>query len=479
MVLIWILIAVHLFLHIGAIIQVLMGTKDSDSRLAWLFALIFVPGISMFFYLLAGINYSTDAYRKKLHEKSEKLLRERLDSKLFPKENFSCIKEEFRPLAKLMEAVGEGNKVYEGNSFEIIITGARKRELLLEELAKAKKFILIEYFRFGCDRAGTEVKELLMKKVAEGVEVCLLNNNFNSLFFPRSFFREMKEAGIKVIPYTSIRYGLEIFLMRINYQNHRKIVVIDGKSAFTGGMNLNDNYFYHWRDTHIFLEGPLIHRLTASFMDLWLNCDGTFDKPLESYFDTELPGYDFPLKNQTVQAVTDAPECRYEMTRLGYEWILNNAKDYIYIQTPYFLPPNSFLDGIKSAALRGVDVRLMLPLVVDTPVCGNGNRAYYKECLEAGVRIFERGGEFIHSKTLVADDYISIIGGTNLDERSFFLNTECNCFIYAKETALACKEIFLEDKLEIKEVKLESWLASRKWYQTLASNIVRTLYRIF
>ena len=296
---------------------------------------------------------------------------------------------------------------------------------------------------------------------------------------PRSYFRKMAKAGMEVLPYTHIHNGFRSFLMRINCQNHRKIVVIDGKVAYTGGMNLNDNYFYKWRDTHLRIEGPVVARLQASFIDSWVSSGGRLSHPLRDYFPLPEPiAWDAPLKDKCMQVVTDAAENQHPATLLGYEWILQNARDYVYIHTPYFVPPTSLLNALKSAALRGVDVRLILPKRVDTPLIGPANHSVYAECLAAGVRIFERSGAFIHSKSLVCDDYLSIVGASNLDMRSFFINSEVNSFIYDTQTALFGKSQFLKDEEGTMEWTLESWRNSRTWYQNMGSHFMRLFYRL-
>lgn len=472
----------RVLLALGIIWQILRSEKEPDVQLFWLVFIALLPVIGLIIYCLCGINYRREVVRERLHGRTLKLfgqMPEDLSRELFPDSSQDTVEERFRPLVRMLRACGEGNRLYEGNSLEIITSGLRKRELLLEDIRRAKKFIHIEYFRFGNDKAGMEVRDALLEKVKEGVEVRFLNNNMIGRQIPRSYFRNMRKAGVDVLPYTHIRNGFRSFLMRINCQNHRKIVVIDGEVAYTGGMNLNDNYFYRWRDTHLRIEGPVVARLQASFIDSWVSSGGCLNHPLSYYFSRPAPiTWDAPLKGKNMQIVTDAAENQHPATLLGYEWILQNARDYVYIHTPYFVPPTSFLNALKSAALRGVDVRIILPEKVDTPLVGPANRSVYGECLEAGVRIYDRSGEFIHSKALVCDDSLCIVGASNLDMRSFFVNSEVNTFIYDRETALYCKEYFLRDLEGNHEWTLESWKNSRKWYQEMGSHFMRLFYRL-
>ena len=464
-------------LYLSIAVQVTMSRKDSDAKLFWLvFAALFLP-LALPLYLLTGIHYRRPDARERLHGRSmdffQRQMTEDLRERYFTNAQLEQVDELWRPLAHLLLACGEGNKVYAHNSFEIITSGARKRELLLEDIRKAQKYIHLEYFRFGNDASGREVRDALLKKASEGVEVRFINNNMSAWRIPTSYFNDMRKGGMEVKNFTSIRYGWHIWLMRLNHQDHRKMVIIDGKVAYTGGMNINDNYFCRWRDTHLRIEGPVIARLQVSFIDTWFSCGGKLNRPLPYYFDIPMEGGAAPLKDKLLQVVTDAPEFPLPSSQLAYEWILQNAREYVYIQTPYFIPPTSFLHALKGAALRGVDVRLMLPKEVDTPLIGWANRSYYEECLEAGVRIFERSGAFIHCKTLVADDAVSIVGATNLDARSFGINNEVNTFAFDRETALACKEIFLDDPAALEEILLPTWKETHREHRQYFSQIIR------
>ena len=474
-------------LVLAVLVQIVLGSKEADAKLFWMFLIVLLPVVGLVLYCLGGISYRRPDVFRRFHaanlERFARQISPELGRQLFPDGLPEDFPDQFRPLARLLCRCGEGNKVYGGNSFELITSGLRKRELLLEDIRTAKHSIHLEYFRFGNDKAGREVRDLLYQKAAEGVQVRFLNNNMIGRTIPRSYFKDMVRHGVEVIPYTHIRHGWRSWLMRVNCQNHRKVVVIDGRVAYTGGMNLNDNYFYRWRETHMRVMGPVVARLQASFMDSWMGTGGRFSEPLVAYFTLPEPPSQEPsaaplFHNKTVQAVPDAPEYPWPATQLAYEWVLQNARDYVYIQTPYFLPPEPVMDAIKSAALRGVDVRLIVPKKVDTIFIGPANRSCYEECLAAGVRVYELGGEFTHSKTMVTDDGLSLVGASNLDYRSFHLDTELNCFIYDGEVARHCKEIFLSNAAESTERHLDEWRASRKWPQRFLERLMRLGHRM-
>lgn len=474
-----ILVALPALLRLALCYLVLRDKRVQETAMAWVLLMMFVPVAGFILYLIFGKDYRTQSARQYIHGHARARFLEEIDPAaapgLFPEGIPSSIEESFRPLATLNLACGNGNRVYDGNKLEVIYSGARKKDLLMEDIRQARHSIHLEYFRFGNDASGREVRDLLIEKAREGVEVRFLLNSFVARRIPRKFWKPMEEAGIEVVRYTSLSQGLRLFLMRLNSQQHRKIVVIDGRIAFTGGMNVNDNYFNLWHDTHLRIEGPAVARLQASFLDTWISCKGRVDKPLGEYFQPARP----LDGGKTLQIVTDEADFPWPTTQMAYEWMLSNAKQYIYFQTPYFVPPASFLLALKSAALRGVDVKILLPRNVDTPILGPFNRGYYTECLEAGVQIIESEGEFNHSKTMVSDNYLSVVGATNLDVRSFTINNEVNTFIYDQETAMDIKKSF-EDRIPgSKQWTLESWLKSRSLKGILVSNFVRLFYREF
>lgn len=466
-------------LFIGVVLVIIYDNGDTGYKLAWLLLITFLPVVGIILYLLVGINYRHHRFFNRRHQEAFDKFAAESDAKvtglLGKGADLSSLDERFRPLAGMFLKGSDIYNLSEGNSFEIITSGKRKYDLLLEDIRNARLSIHLEYFHFGNDKGGQDVRNLLEQKAREGVEVRFLNENIANFPIPSSYYDSMRKSGIEVVRFTNPKKGLLSLPMRLNYRNHRKTVVIDGRIGYTGGMNINNHYFFQWRDTHLRIEGPAVAALQTSFIDSWLTSGGSIKLPLPEYFSdapagpAEGPG---KFSGKIMQIVTDEPTREYPLIQMGYEWVLQNARDYIYLQTPYLVPPESVLRGLKSAVLRGVDVRLMLPEKVDTLLMGAANKAYYGECLEAGIRIFERGGEFIHSKTLVCDDYLSQIGTANIDVRSFSINFEENAYIYDRQAALANKEIFMSDLALSREVTLEEW-NRRKWHQNIGPRIMR------
>ena len=457
-----------ILLIVSSIIVVVFDDAQPSIKLAWILVISALPVVGILLYLLFGINNRHHHIFKRRHRRYTALLEaetsEDLSRLLFGHTKDEAIREAYRPLARLLGS-GFHPSVSDDTSLEIITEGKRKYELLMEDLRNARESIHIEYFRFGTDSGSEDVRNLLIQKAREGVKVRYINENIvNFSLFP-GYYGRMREAGIEVLKFTDPRKHLLDLTTRLNYRNHRKIVVIDGKIGYTGGMNINNNYFLFWRDTHLRLTGNAVAALQFIFLDSWIIGGGKLDHPLPHYYpmlkgSTAEPG---PLSGKLVQIVQDEPDGRQPVLQMSYEWVFLNARKYVYLQTPYFAPPEPVLQAMRAAALSGVEIRLMVPEKNDTILMDSINRSFYRPCLEAGIRIFERGGNFIHSKTFVADDYLSSIGSANIDNRSFNLDYEVNSYIYDEETALRNKAVFEEDLSLCREITLEEVLAT-PWY---------------
>ena len=514
----WILSVFYFLLILSVFTVILVDKGDSGRKFAWLLIIAVLPVVGLVLYFMFGINYRHHWIFNRRHQRYRDIFEAgttpELNRILFGHDNVSAVKEEFRPLARLLGADSYPS-VTSGNDVEIITSGQRKFDLLREDILAAKESIHIEYFHFGNDKGSKEIKQLLMQKAREGVKVRFLYENIANFPIASAYYNNMRKAGVDVVKFTNPRMHVLDFATKLNYRNHRKIVVIDGKIGYTGGMNINDHYFRQWRDTHLRITGDAVAVLQYTFLDSWLTGGGTIDKPMIDFYpmakkpvtehaevtvqkrdisdnvastgsatgntgsatgdaDSEI---DFHathpiLKGKLMQIVPDEPDLPLPILQMSYEWALQHAKKYIYLQTPYFVPTEPVMDALKTAALCGVDVRLMLPEVADNLLMRPANRAYYEEALQAGVRIFLRKGEFIHAKTFVCDDYLSSIGSANLDFRSFAINYEVNAYIYDEQTARMNKGIFKYDLRQCHELTLEEWNA-RPWYSRILESFMR------
>ena len=298
----------------GTAVVIIYDNGDSGRKLAWLLIIALLPIVGLVLYFCIGINLRHHIFFKRRHERYEKTFQagtdERVNRLLFDPVRTDRLPEEYRPLARLL-ASQSNLTVSEGNDFEIITTGKRKYELLMEDLRNAKESIHMEYFHFGNDTGSREIKHLLMEKAKEGVEVRFINENIANFPISSLYYDDMKKAGVQVEKFTNPRYHLVNLVTLLNYRDHRKIVVIDGKIGYTGGMNINDKYFLRWRDTHLRLTGGAVAGLQYLFLDTWLMAGGSLDRPVRDYFPQ--PESD---SGKMVQIVPDDPQA--ELPWMGH-----------------------------------------------------------------------------------------------------------------------------------------------------------------
>ncbi|MGM9740182.1 MAG: cardiolipin synthase [Candidatus Cryptobacteroides sp.] len=484
----WLSVILYTFLvlvTLGTVIVIIFDDGDSAKKIAWILVITILPVVGLLLYFMVGINFRQSGFFAMKHRRFIRIFGERADRSvrelLFGHCKDDLVRDDYKFLAHLLATDGS-TCVTDGNDVEIITSGKRKFDLLMEDLRNAKDHIHMEYFYFRQDAGSQQIKEMLMQKAREGVKVRFIHENIANIAIRPKYYNEMKKAGVQVEKFTKPRWPLVNLFTQLNYRDHRKIVVIDGKIGYTGGMNISDDYFIRWRDTHLRITGNAVAGLQYSFLNTWITADGEIDPDFGKYFPMCTgneagkaeadEGTTAGKSNVLVQIVPDEPESAWPIIHMGAVWAVQHARKYIYIQTPYFVPPEPMMQALQSAALSGVDVRVMVPKKADLFFMGPANRSYFTECLKAGVRIYERAGRFIHSKTFVSDDYLSEIGSANMDFRSFNLDYELNAYLYDEEKARINKEIFEKDMEASTEVTLEEWL-SRPWYKKLVQRIIR------
>lgn len=453
----------------GTAFVIIYDNGEPGRKLAWLLIIALLPALGLVLYFCFGINWRHHWFFNRRHQRyMDAFLSgtdERVNTLLFDVGRTEQLPEAYRPLALLLSS--QSSLTVSGdNDFEIITEGRRKFDLLVEDLSHARESIHMEYFHFGNDAGSRVIKEILMKKAQEGVEVRFINENIANFPISSVYYDDMKKAGVQVEKFTNPRNHLVNLVTVLNYRDHRKIVVIDGKIGYTGGMNINDKYFLHWRDTHLRLTGSSVSALQFVFLDSWLMAGGTLDRPVRDYFPQPKA-----VSGKFVQIVPDEPLADLPVLQMSYEWAISHTRNYIWLQTPYFVPPEPVLNALLAAAIGGADVRIMLPARADNFFMRPANRLHFRELVAAGVKIYLRGGEFIHSKTLVSDDYLSSIGTANLDYRSFNINYEVNAYVYDRETALRCKAVFEED-MRLSTLVTQEWVDNLKWYHRFAEGLV-------
>ena len=451
---------------IGTIIVVILDNRNPVKTMAWILVLTFLPFIGLIFYIFFGRSTRRE---RLISKKSYNRLMKRPMQEFLAQAAFQFPDNQHQLMA-LFKSTNQA-LVFEGNKIDIYTSGLPKLQALIHELYKAKQYIHLEYYIFEDDAVGRLVRDVLIDKAHEGVEIRLLYDDVGCWHVPNRFFEEMRNAGIEVRSFLKVRFPL--FTSRVNYRNHRKIVIIDGRVGFVGGMNLAERYMRGfswgiWRDTHIMLEGKAVHGLQTAFLLDWYFVDRTLITA-SRYF----PKID-SCGSSLVQIVTSEPIGPWKEIMQGLTVAITSAKKYFYMQTPYFLPTEPILAAMQTAALSGVDIRLMLPERADNWITHLGSRSYLADVMQAGVKVYFYKKGFLHSKLMVSDDMLSTVGSTNVDFRSFEHNFEVNAFMYDVETALEMKEIFLQDQRESTQIFLKNW-GRRSWRQKAAESIVRLL----
>ena len=312
---------------------------------------------------------------------------EQLLDLLYSDEDSKKVEERFQPLCRIMTCDGRPN-VTTTDEVEVITSGARKYELLMRDLAAAKESIHIEYFHFGIDKGSRAVRRLLMQKAREGVKVRFINENIANFPIPRLYFNLMRRAGVEVRHFTNNRFSLLRFLLTLSYRDHRKIVVIDGRIGYTGGMNINDHYFLQWRDTHLRLTGKSAAHLQFVFLDTWIRIGGSLSEPLRAYSPILEPTNGIAAGRLLTQITPDDPTSPEPVLQTAYEWILNHAQHYVCCQSPYLAPPDSLMQAFRNAVKRGVDVAVMVPERCDTGIVRPINHSFYHDFVQAGVKLY-------------------------------------------------------------------------------------------
>ena len=415
-----------------------VSVKDpADNGILEIILMLFLPFLGLLLYFFFGRDTrKAKLIGKRLHSQ----IRYR-DYKMSVAADTADIPSEFSSLASFFDNSASAYRLA-ADSVEVISRGESFAASLLAELEKAKQHIHMQFYIIENDDFGRSVRDLLMKKAKEGVEVRLIYDSVGCWSVGKSFFEEMRCAGVYVEAFLKVRFPL--FTNRANYRNHRKIVVIDGITGFVGGCNVADRYVKGvewgcWRDTMLLVRGAAVQGLQSSFLVDWYFANRSLVSG-GAYF----PSVE-PAGSAQVQIVPSNPVGELRTIMGGLIKLLSAARNYIYLQTPYFMPNEAFMLALKNAAVSGVDVRLMVPARSDNRITDYATSSYFGDLLKAGVKVYLYGGGMLHSKVVVCDDFVSSVGSANLDFRSFFYNFEVSAFVYDKGVALELKRCFVED----------------------------------
>lgn len=472
----------YLLLLILISLRVIYDTNSTSKALAYLLLIFFVPVLGILFYFSFGINYrKRKMYSKKLRADDTYAIvfQKRLQAmhQAFKHDNDLILREN-KGMIRMLSHVDMGeNPVLVDNNAELLINGEAFFPRLIEDLKAAQSHIHFEYYIYENDTIGNEIVALLIAKAELGVSVRFIYDDFGSRSIRRSVVKRLKNAGVEIYPFNKVIWIA--LANRMNYRNHRKIVVIDGKIGYTGGINISDRYDnrnletnkVYWRDTHLRMEGSAVYGLQHIFL-----CDWNFCSKQEWFINEDF----FPVieKDTTdkipIQIISSGPDSDFPGILYSVLQAIEHAKSEILITTPYYIPDESLQQALIRAALSGKKVKILIPSNSDSKLVKMASESYFEELLRVGVEIYRYENGFVHAKTFVTDSGVSSIGTCNLDHRSFDLNFEVNAIIYDEAFAHQMRLMFEEDCSHASKLDYKRWYKRSKW-RRLKNSFIRLL----
>jgi Phosphatidylserine/phosphatidylglycerophosphate/cardiolipin synthases and related enzymes len=453
----------HLFLIniVFSLLIIFFQRRNPTTVLAWLLLLYFIPVLGFILYLILGQNFRRERmFKMKEIEGEIKYAVRRQEESIYRKKLRLRDPELDRFKRLILYNLNEAEAVLtDNNDIRIFTDGREKFQALLSEMDRARNYIHVQYYIIKNDELWKEIEEVLVRKARQGVEIRVLFDSMGCRGMRRSDWARLEKAGIKVAEFFPALLGK--LQLRVNYRNHRKIVVIDGRIGFVGGFNVGREYigkdrkFGYWRDTHVCIEGSAVTSLAVRFVLDW-NYAARENLFLEDRL-FEIPTY---VRNgrDPVQIISSGPDSHSQEIRNNYLRLIHMARKNIYIQTPYFIPDDDIRDALEIAAKSGIDVRIMIPCKPDHPFVYWATYSYLGEMIEAGARCYTYDNGFLHAKCMCVDGLVTCMGTANMDIRSFSLNFEVNAVIYSARTTERLMEAFENDIAK-------STLVTRKKYE--------------
>lgn len=451
---------------LSIVTMVIAENRHPVRTLAWIMVLVFLPGVGLLLYFLFGMD-----------KRGERLISDedmsKFKSMTIERNEDNVVTDIPDGCEDLVQLLWRTNSAYPmgGNAVRIYTDFDPMFHDLLLDLEAASDHIHFEFFKVEDDPIGRKIEDVLVRKAQAGVEVRLQYDDAANLGRKR-FFRRMEQGGVQVQPF--IKVEIPFLSSNTNYRNHRKVVVIDGKVGYLGGMNIAERYSIgirggKWRDTHMRIEGPAVSELQTSFLADWQFSSKQLLASWRYY--PELPG----CGDVMMQIATSGPMDEWRVIMQGIVRMISSSSRYIYIQSPYLIPTDSVLEALRNAALAGVDVRIMIPYRGDKGITVPlASRSYVKDVIAAGVKVFFYPSGYMHSKAIVSDDRIATVGSTNMDVRSYEQDFEINAFIYDKNVAEALRDAFLEDQKLCWQVDPVKW-AHRSVFTRYKESLARLL----
>ena len=460
-----------------AVIIIFFQRREPKSVWAWLLLLYFIPLLGFVFYLVLG----TDLRKRKMFKIKE--VEDHLSEAIRQQEHqlkTMSLEEQDSNISGYTDLIMynlsvSGAMLSENNDIDIYIDGNEKFDALIEDIRNAEHFIHIQYYIIRNDVLFNRIKDELVEKVKQGVEVRLLFDGMGCKSVNHKYWKKLNKMGIQTAEFFPA--FLRHLHLRINYRNHRKIVIIDNKIGYVGGFNVGKEYiglskrFGYWRDTHLRIEGEAVLGLQLRFILDWnyASRDNLFQQ--SKYFEEITPG---TRDNCDMQIISSGPDTTTQQIRDNYIRLIHKAKKSIYIQTPYFIPDESVFDALMIAVRSGIEVNIMIPCKPDHPFVYWATYSYIGDLVMAGANCYTYNNGFLHAKGMIVDSRVLCYGTANMDIRSFALNFEVNAIVYNKEKAKEMVAIFQEDLKACKQVTREVY-SSRKLYVRMKEQVCRLL----
>lgn len=471
----WYWVVPFILAYIGVILTILLDNKNPAKSIAYILLLALVPVLGLVVYYFFGRDYR----KQRIFN-----LKGAIDSSIietFWTDNRAEFERRFEETEKKFgDLIASARLIYNqhqgiltmNNAVKLLVNGESKFPEVIHSLEQAKHHIHMEYYIFSYDDVGKKIVDVLIRKALEGVEVRIIIDDFGSTKNKR-MVKRLRRAKVNVHRFMPVVFP---FLAQANFRNHRKIIVVDGRVGFEGGINIDERYLnsgkhkLYWRDTHIKFEGPLVNLLQLQFLLSWhftAKKKFPFERPyFGNHFET--------IGDATATLVASGPDSPRPYCMEAILAAINQAKIRIWIVTPYFIPTDQIITALQIAASNGVDVRMILPGKSDSHVVKHASLSYIRPLLHSGIRIFFYEKGFAHAKTMTFDSKVSIIGTANMDTRSFYINFEIAAVVYDEKLCAQVDESFLNDLKNCKEMTFREW-SKRSFYNRLLDSVCRLL----
>ena len=450
----------YLITVIFTVITIIQQKGNPPKTISWILVITFIPVLGIVLYFYIGKNYRKEKiFSRKglsdLNRLNEFAIKQGVS---IPTRSTGTRKIGAQVnIAKLLMNT-EKAMLSDKNNVDVLNDGQATFWAILQALESAEHHIHLEYYIIENDRIGNRVREILIRKALEGIEVKVIYDDIGSWSLDKKFINPLKEAGVKIYPFMPVKLMFYHLANKINHRNHRKIIVIDGKIGFVGGLNIADRYIFgseelgRWRDTHLRIEGEAVYSLQMHFFADWYFVSKEIIKISTVYFP------EMSINNEClVQIVASGPDSEWASIMQAYFYAIATAKSEVFIATPYFIPNESILTAIKTVALSGVDVRILMPARSDSFFTYRASLSFVNELLDSGVKVYLYESGFNHSKLMMVDKGFCSVGTANMDIRSFDQNFEINALMYNEKITEELRTRFLQDLEHSKLLTLEEW----------------------